>query len=88
MPSCFAIILVLAFTFLHPSDYPPKVGVPGLKRVLIRFLMLLASVVYLPLLYGLLVLDGTRRAEVTTPLFQGFSQDFPAVPTLPEESVK
>jgi N4-(beta-N-acetylglucosaminyl)-L-asparaginase len=32
--------------------------------------------------------DGTRRAEVTTPLFQGFSEDFPAVPKLPEESAK
>src|SRR5271169_4253931 len=32
--------------------------------------------------------DGTRRSEVTTPLFQGFSEDFPAVPKLPEESAK
>ncbi|MGZ5944666.1 MAG: N(4)-(beta-N-acetylglucosaminyl)-L-asparaginase [Isosphaeraceae bacterium] len=32
--------------------------------------------------------DGTRRSEVTTPLFQGFSEDFPAVPTLPEEAAK
>jgi len=32
--------------------------------------------------------DGTRRSEVTTPLFQGYSQDFPAVPTLPEEAGK
>jgi N4-(beta-N-acetylglucosaminyl)-L-asparaginase len=29
--------------------------------------------------------DGTRRSEVTTPLLQGFSRDFPAVPTLPDE---
>ena len=28
--------------------------------------------------------DGTRRSEVTTPLLQGFSQDFPTVPKLPE----
>jgi N4-(beta-N-acetylglucosaminyl)-L-asparaginase len=28
--------------------------------------------------------DGTRRSEVTTPLFQGYSQDFPTVPKLPE----
>ncbi len=32
--------------------------------------------------------DGTRRSEVTTPLFQGFSQDFPVVPKLPEDLVK
>ncbi|MFZ3342282.1 MAG: N(4)-(beta-N-acetylglucosaminyl)-L-asparaginase [Terriglobales bacterium] len=32
--------------------------------------------------------DGTRRTEVATPLLQGFSQDFPVVPKLPEESVK
>ena len=32
--------------------------------------------------------DGTRRAEVTTPLLQGYSQDFPEVPKLPEESAK
>jgi len=32
--------------------------------------------------------DGTRRAEVTTPLLQGFSEDFPAVPKLPEELAK
>ena len=32
--------------------------------------------------------DGTRRSEVTTPLFQGYSEDFPAVPKLPEESAK
>ncbi|MFY9676013.1 MAG: N(4)-(beta-N-acetylglucosaminyl)-L-asparaginase [Terriglobales bacterium] len=32
--------------------------------------------------------DGTRRSEVTTPLFQGYSQDFPAVPTLPDEAGK
>ncbi len=32
--------------------------------------------------------DGTRRSEVTTPLFQGYSQDFPEVPTLPEEAGK
>ena len=32
--------------------------------------------------------DGTRRSEVTVPLFKGFSQEFPPVPTLPEESAK
>ncbi|MGB9195385.1 MAG: N(4)-(beta-N-acetylglucosaminyl)-L-asparaginase [Terriglobales bacterium] len=32
--------------------------------------------------------DGTRRSEVTTPLFKGYSQDFPAVPTLPDEAGK
>ena len=32
--------------------------------------------------------DGTRRSEVTTPMFHGYSQDFPAVPTLPEEAGK
>ncbi|MFZ0869049.1 MAG: N(4)-(beta-N-acetylglucosaminyl)-L-asparaginase [Candidatus Sulfotelmatobacter sp.] len=29
--------------------------------------------------------DGTRRSEVTVSLFKGYSQDFPPVPTLPEE---
>jgi len=29
--------------------------------------------------------DGTLRAEVATPLFQGYSEDFPAVPKLPDE---
>jgi len=32
--------------------------------------------------------DGTGRSEATVALFQGFSQDFPAVPKLPEESTK
>jgi N4-(beta-N-acetylglucosaminyl)-L-asparaginase len=30
--------------------------------------------------------DGTRRSEVTTPLFQGYSQDFPTVPVLSDEA--
>ena len=28
--------------------------------------------------------DGTRRAEVTTSLFKGYSQDFPPYPAIPE----
>ena len=39
-------------------------------------------------LHKIAVHDGTRRSEVTAPLLQGFSQDFPIVPKLPEESVK
>jgi N4-(beta-N-acetylglucosaminyl)-L-asparaginase len=30
--------------------------------------------------------DGTRRLEATTPLLRGASQDFPVVPTVPEEA--
>jgi N4-(beta-N-acetylglucosaminyl)-L-asparaginase len=29
--------------------------------------------------------DGTRRSDVTTPFFKGFSQDFPPEPKVPEE---
>src|SRR6201997_286705 len=32
--------------------------------------------------------DGTKRAEVTTSLFKGWSQDFPPEPTVPEELKK
>ena len=32
--------------------------------------------------------DGTRRAEVTTPLFQGYSEDFPPVPDVPPDPAK
>ncbi len=32
--------------------------------------------------------DGTKRSEVTTPLFKGFSQDFPPSPKVPEEMKK
>jgi N4-(beta-N-acetylglucosaminyl)-L-asparaginase len=32
--------------------------------------------------------DGTRRSEVTTALFKGFSQEFPPFPTIPEELKK
>ncbi|HEY6767677.1 MAG TPA: N(4)-(beta-N-acetylglucosaminyl)-L-asparaginase [Candidatus Sulfotelmatobacter sp.] len=32
--------------------------------------------------------DGTRRAEVCTPLFKGYSQDFPPMPNIPEELKK
>ncbi len=38
--------------------------------------------------HTILVHDGVRRSEVTTPLLQGFSQDFPPIPKLPEESAK
>ena len=32
--------------------------------------------------------DGTRRAEVTTPLFQGYSEEFPRVPDVPPDLAK
>jgi N4-(beta-N-acetylglucosaminyl)-L-asparaginase len=32
--------------------------------------------------------DGTRRAEITTPLFKGWSQDFPPAPKVPPEVQK
>jgi N4-(beta-N-acetylglucosaminyl)-L-asparaginase len=32
--------------------------------------------------------DGTRRAEVTTSLFKGYSQDFPPEPKVPQEVLK
>src|SRR5215831_2817499 len=32
--------------------------------------------------------DGTRRSETTTPLFKGFSQEFPPFPKIPEELKK
>ncbi|HVO62552.1 MAG TPA: N(4)-(beta-N-acetylglucosaminyl)-L-asparaginase [Terriglobales bacterium] len=32
--------------------------------------------------------DGTKRSEVTTPLFKGYSQEFPPFPTIPEELKK
>jgi N4-(beta-N-acetylglucosaminyl)-L-asparaginase len=32
--------------------------------------------------------DGTRRAELTTSLFKGYSQDFPVDPKLPAEVLK
>jgi N4-(beta-N-acetylglucosaminyl)-L-asparaginase len=32
--------------------------------------------------------DGTKRAEITTPLFKGYSQEFPPFPKIPEELMK
>ena len=32
--------------------------------------------------------DGTKRAEIATPLFKGYSQEFPPFPTIPEELKK
>lgn len=32
--------------------------------------------------------DGTKRAEVTTPLFKGYSQEFPPFPKIPAELMK
>jgi N4-(beta-N-acetylglucosaminyl)-L-asparaginase len=32
--------------------------------------------------------DGTKRSEVATPLFTGYSQEFPPFPTIPEELKK
>jgi N4-(beta-N-acetylglucosaminyl)-L-asparaginase len=32
--------------------------------------------------------DGTLRAEITTPLFKGYSQEFPPFPTIPEDLKK
>jgi N4-(beta-N-acetylglucosaminyl)-L-asparaginase len=32
--------------------------------------------------------DGTKRSETTTPLFKGFSQEFPPFPKIPEELKK
>jgi N4-(beta-N-acetylglucosaminyl)-L-asparaginase len=32
--------------------------------------------------------DGTKRSEITTPLFKGFSQDFPPFPKIPAELKK
>jgi N4-(beta-N-acetylglucosaminyl)-L-asparaginase len=38
--------------------------------------------------HKIVVHDGTRRAEVTTALFQGYSRDFPADPKVPAEVQK
>ncbi len=38
--------------------------------------------------HKIVIHDGTRRSEDTVPLFQGFSQDFPVVPELPQGSDK
>lgn len=32
--------------------------------------------------------DGTKRSEIATPLFKGYSQEFPPFPTIPEELKK
>jgi N4-(beta-N-acetylglucosaminyl)-L-asparaginase len=29
--------------------------------------------------------DGAKRSEVTTPLLEGYSQDFPEIPTVKDE---
>jgi len=39
-------------------------------------------------LHKIAVHDGTRRSEATTPLFQGFSRDFPPDPKVPVEVEK
>jgi N4-(beta-N-acetylglucosaminyl)-L-asparaginase len=36
-------------------------------------------------LHKIAVHDGTKRSEVCTPLFKGYSQDFPPFPAIPEE---